>query len=109
MTLLGPGDGRLPGEGVDLHPENLTPLVGLRLTPKVIDPVGWSEVRPFLVAWVTAGAAYIELDGAKMPPAQVAEVADVRDLYGTRLVFVDEELAADALSVLRPAKAAGEL
>lgn len=106
MSILGPLQ---PGDGVDLHPENLAPLVGLRLTPKVIDRAGWLEVRPFLVAWVTAGAAYIELDGAVMPPAQVAAVGDVADLYGTRLVFVDQDLAGDALSVLRPAKEAGEL
>lgn len=93
----------------DLHPENRPPIVRLRLTERVIDPLGWLEVRPYLVSWCQAGAAWLELDGSRFPPANLARVGDVRDLYGTHLVFVDVELAQDALSVLRPAKAAGAL
>lgn len=99
-----------PRGAIELHPEHhRNPIVRIQITPRTIDVAGWAEFHPFLMAWATAGACYVEVDGAAMPVATLRAVIDVRDLYGAHLVIVDETLAGDALAVLRPAKAEGRL
>lgn len=87
---------------IDLHPEQRDPLVRIRLnTRNVGGAAGWLELKPYLHAWLFAGAAWVELDGDRIDPARVLEVDDYRDLAGARLVIVDETLAGDALAVFR--------
>lgn len=95
-----PADG-IP-RAVELHPEHRRPLVRIRITDqRVGGPAAWQELRPYLVLWVTAGAAWVEVDGDVLPVDKLAAIDDYRDLLGARLVIVDETLAGDAAEVMR--------